>query len=189
MTLSEAQADMRRAYFDGATGVVTSATAWLAASVASFASTPKAAIVTLLIGGMFIFPLSVALSKVLGRKGAHAKGNPLAALAMSGTVWMLLAIPVAYGASLYRVEWFFPAMLVTIGGRYLTFATLYGLRIYLGLGAALSVAGIALVLLKLPFTFGALAGAVIEFAFGAALFLMSSKAADSRAELRTSQLR
>ena len=170
MTLEEAQADMRCAYFNGATGVVASATAWIAAAIASVISTPLTAIVTLLIGGMFIFPASVVLSKILGRCGIHAKDNPLSSLAAGGTVWMLFVIPIAYGASLHRIEWFFPAMLLTIGGRYLTFATLYGLRIYLFLGAALAIAGVILVVASLPFSSGVLAGAAIEFIFGAVLF-------------------
>jgi hypothetical protein len=166
MNLAEAQADMRGAYYDGATGVVTSATAWLAATIAAWVSTPQTSIITLLVGGMLIFPVSVVVSKLVGRSGSHAKANPLAPLAASGTVWMLLAIPIAYGAALYRVEWFFPAMLLTIGGRYLTFATLYGLHIYLVFGAVLALAGIVAVMAQAPVWAGALAGSAIEYFFG-----------------------
>jgi hypothetical protein len=170
MTFNEAQADMRYAYYDGATGIVTSATAWLAAAIAAWVSTPQISIVTLLVGGMLIFPVSVSLSKAMGRSGFHAKANPLAPLAASGTIWMLLAIPIAYGAALYRIEWFFPAMLLTIGGRYLTFATLYGLRVYYGFGAVLALAGIVLVMAHVSVWAGALAGSAIEYLFGAILF-------------------
>lgn len=41
MTCEEAQADMCLAYYDGATGVVTSATAWLAATVDAWLGTPQ----------------------------------------------------------------------------------------------------------------------------------------------------
>lgn len=170
MTCEEAQADMRRAYYDGATGVVTSATAWLAATVAAWIGTPRLSIAVLLVGGMLIFPVSVVLSKALGRSGSHAKDNPLAPLAASGTVWMLLAIPVAYGAALYRVEWFFPAMLLIIGGRYLTFPTLYGLPVYYVLGASLAAAGMALAMAGMPVVAGAMAGSVIEYVFGGIIF-------------------
>jgi hypothetical protein len=177
MNFSEAQQDMRRAYYDGVTGVIVSATVWLIAAVVAWQSTPGNAIVALLIGGMFIFPLSVALSKLMGRSGVHSKANPLSSLATTGTIWMLLAIPIAYGASLYKVEWFFPAMLVTIGGRYLTFTTLYGLRTYYLCGAALAAAGVASVLLKMPVVVGALAGASIEYVF-ACLILLKARRAD-----------
>ncbi len=56
---------MRLAYYDGATGVLASATAWLIAAMVAWQSTPGNAIGALLIGGMFIFPMSVALSKQL----------------------------------------------------------------------------------------------------------------------------
>jgi hypothetical protein len=176
MNFSEAQQDMRRTYYDGATGLIVSATAWLIAAMVAWQSTPGNAIGALLIGGMFIFPTSVALSKLMGRTGVHSKENPLSSLATTGTLWMLLAIPIAYGASLYKVDWFFPAMLMTIGGRYLTFTTLYGLRTYYFCGAALSVAGIALVLLKMPALVGALVGASIEYFFACLIFLKAKNA-------------
>lgn len=177
MDLGDAQQDMRRAYLDGATGVIVSATVWLIAAIFAWQSTPGKAIGALLIGGIFIFPLSVALSKLMGRSGVHSKENPLSSLAAAGTLWMLLSIPIAYGASLHKVEWFFPAMLVTIGGRYLTFTTLYGLRTYSFCGAALCAAGIAVVLLKLPVLTGALFGAVIEYGFAWLLFFSSKNKA------------
>ena len=176
MNFSEAQQDMRRAYYDGATGLIVSATAWLIAAMVAWQSTPGNAIGALLIGGVFIFPTSVALSRLMGRTGVHSKESPLSSLATTGTLWMLLAIPIAYGASLYKVDWFFPAMLMTIGGRYLTFTTLYGLRTYYFCGAALSVAGIALVLLKMPALVGALVGASIEYFFACLIFLKAKNA-------------
>ena len=171
MNFSEAQQDMRRAYYDGATGVIVSATVWLIAALVAWQSAPRNAIGALLIGGMFIFPLSVALSKLLGRSGVHSKKNPLSPLATTGTLWMLLVIPLAYGVSLHKIEWFFPAMMLIIGGRYLTFAMLYGLRTYYFLGAVLSVAGITLVVLKAPMPMSAFSGAVVEYIFAFFIFL------------------
>jgi hypothetical protein len=171
MNFHEAQQDMRRAYYDGATGIVVSATVWLIATMVAWQSTPGNAIGALLIGGMFIFPMSVALSKLMGRSGAHSKENPLSSLATTGTIWMLLAIPIAYGASLNRIEWFFPAMLLTIGCRYLTFTTLYGLRMYYLFGGTLCAAGVTLVLLKMPVVAGAMAGTFIEYFFASLIFV------------------
>lgn len=54
MSIADAQQDMRDAYYGGATGAVTSATAWLAAAlVAAFAS-PSAGILTLIFGGLMM---------------------------------------------------------------------------------------------------------------------------------------
>lgn len=169
-SITEAQCDMRAAYYNGATGAVCSATAWLAAGlVATFAS-GQAGIITLVFAGMAIFPASVGLSKLLGRSGKNAARNPLAPLAISGTIWMLLSIPTAIAVSAHRIEWFFPAMLLVIGGRYLTFPTLYGLKAYWWFGATLALAAILLVTLDAPVASGAFTGALIEYAFGIILF-------------------
>ena len=130
MNIEQAQADMRHAYLGGATGIFASGCVWLTAAITAMVSTDRAAILALFIGGMFIHPLAMLLSKLAGRPGTHGKANPLARLAIESTVWLLLAIPIAFLASLQRPEWFFVGMLLTIGGRYFTFATLYGMRIY-----------------------------------------------------------
>ena len=169
-SLTDAQQDMRAAYFNGGTGAVGSATAWFAAAlVATFVSS-QAGILTLIFGGMLIFPTSILLSKLLGRSGKHAKGNPLAPLAISGTIWMLLSIPIAIAVAAYRIEWFFPAMLLVIGGRYLTFPTLYGLKAYWFFGVVLALSVIPLVAFGAPVASGAFTGALIEYIFGALLF-------------------
>ena len=178
MSFADAQRDMRFAYYNGATGAVTSATAWLiAALVATFVSS-MAGIVTLILGGMLIFPSSVLLSKIVGRPGSHSKGNPLAPLAIEGTIWMILSIPVAIGAALYKIEWFFPAMLLIIAGRYVTFATLYGMRIYWAFGATLAASAAPLIILEAPVVSGAYTGAVIEYAYGIAIFAAKPNATD-----------
>ena len=59
-------------------------------------------------------------------------------------------------------------MLLVIGGRYLVFATIYGMRLYWALGLALAAAGAVLTWLRLPALVVVAAGTVIEFAFGVA---------------------
>ena len=170
MIIEQAQANMRQAFYGGATGITTSALAWLAAALVAFLVSPRGAIAALCIGGMFIHPAAILLSKLLGRPGVPAKDNPLARLALESTVWLLLAIAVAFVASFQKTEWFFIAMLLTIGGRYLTFATLYGLRIYWACGAALAGAGFALAVLGASSAVIALTGSVIELLFAALIF-------------------
>ena len=87
-------------------------------------------------------------------------------------MWLLLAIPVAFLASLQRPEWFFVAMLLTIGGRYFVFASLYGMRIYWLCGAVLAVAAFALAALNASSLVAAIVGSVIEFVFAGAVFLV-----------------
>lgn len=182
MNIAEAQRDMRHAYYGGATGLFASATAWLVAGVFATVSSPGAAIAALLVGGMLIFPVSVILSKALGRRGSLTPGNPLGALALEGTVLLLLGIPLAYAVSLYRVEWFFPAMLLLIGGRYLTFATIYGLRLYWACGAALALGGLLAVFTGAPFLTGAFAGALVEYVFAALVFAAVRNATPASAD-------
>jgi len=170
-TIADAQRDMRQAYWHGGPGVLVSGTAWLAAGLVALAGTPQQAILALFVGGMAIHPLATLVCRLLGRSGAHARGNPLAALAMEGTLWLLLGFALAYGLSLWRSELFFPAMLLTIGGRYLTFATLYGMRIYWIFGAALSGAGMLLANSGAPMAASALIGGAIEIVFGLAIWL------------------
>lgn len=175
VSFADAQRDMRFAYYNGATGAVTSATVWLIAAIVISLSDTTTGIVTLLIGGMLIFPISVLLDKILGRPGSHSKDNPLGSLAMEGTAWMIFAIPIAVGVAIYNVAWFFPAMLLIIGGRYLTFKSLFGLKIYWLFGATLAVSAIPLVMLEAPVVSGAYTGALIEFLFAAVLFSTKSR--------------
>jgi len=162
-TIDDAQRDMRHAYMDGAPGVLTSGTVWLIAGMACILRSPAEAVWALFIGGMLIHPVALVLLKLSGRPAAHARTNPLGTLALMTTIWMILSLPLAYGVSMLRIEWFFPAMLFVIGGRYLTFATLYGMRIYLLFGAVLALAGYALGAQGA----GAAAGAAIEIGVGA----------------------
>ena len=107
----------------------------------SLGDSPERGVWALLIGGMLIHPASVLLVKGLGRSGKHSPGNPLGSLALAATFWLVLSCVLAYVVSILRIEWFFPAMLFVIGGRYLVFATIFGTRTYWACGAALALAG------------------------------------------------
>jgi hypothetical protein len=179
LTIADAQHDMRDAYLDGGLGVLTSGTAWLVAGFACLWQSPERAVWTLFVGGMLIHPVAVLLLKALGRRGTHARGNPLGTLALATTFWMILALPLVYAASLVRIAWFFPAMLLVIGGRYLCFSTVYGLRLYWAFGAVLALAGWALGSAGAPPALGAFSGAAIELVFGCVILAGSRARAAS----------
>lgn len=168
-TLPEFQEDMRRGYLWGATGIMTSGLVWLAAGLVAYFDQPRNAIWTLFVGATLIVPISNLIERALGAPGKHTAGNRLAALAMETTVFMLMCLPLAYGLSLYRIEWFFPAVLMIIGGRYLVFATIYGTPAYWLLGALLGVGALSAFKLGFPPYFSALVGAGIELLFGSIL--------------------
>lgn len=169
MNVSDAQQEMRHAYLGGSAGLLASASVWLVSGLVAAAASPRAAVLALLVGGMLIHPVAVGLAKALGRPGTHDRENPLGTLALEGIVWFLLTIPLAYVISLERVEWFFPAMLLLVGGRYLTFRTLYGMRLYWLCGATLAVASVGLVVFEAPPAVGAFTGAVLEYGFAGAV--------------------
>lgn len=173
--IADAQRDMRFGYYMGAPGILASGLVWLIAGLVALVVSPEGAVLALFMGGMFIHPAGVMLAKLLGRPGGHSRGNPLGMLALEATVLLLLCLPVAYVVSLHRVEWFFPAMLLIIGGRYLTFATLYGLRVYWALGGVLAVTAIVLVATRMPPVTGAFAGGIVELAFAIGLFIIAAR--------------
>jgi hypothetical protein len=175
MTFREAQADLRGAYLSGAAGVFASGLVWLVAGVVAVTMNPVAAIAALFLGGMAIHPLGIALLKLSGRYREPAPGNPLLRLAIEGTIWMLLAVPLGYVLSFQRPVWFFLVMLLAIGGRYLTFTTLYGLRVYWALGAALILAAMALYVTQAPVFSVAFTVAAIETAFAAWIYALTRK--------------
>jgi hypothetical protein len=64
-----------------------------------------------------------------------------------------------------------------LGGRYLSFQTLYGMRIYWVLGATLCSIGIVLVLARAPAALSAMTGGFIELGFAAAALAQARRAA------------
>jgi hypothetical protein len=164
--IQHAQRDMRIAHLHGFSGVVVSGLVWFIAGLVAIYASPKQAVWALLIGGVCIYPLSVVFNKILGASGTHASNNPLTNLAMEGTIFMIMCLPLAYALSFQKVEWFFQGMLIIIGGRYLTFSTLYGTRLYWVLGIGLAMAAWLLFMMKASSSVSILVGATIEITFG-----------------------
>lgn len=170
-TIVQAQTDMRRGYGNGSIGVIVSGLVWLISAAVTNQYSAKQAVWTLLIGGMIIHPVSVLLYKIIGLSGNHTKGNQLGNLAMEGTIFMIMCLPIAFGLSLQHTEWFFQGMLLIIGGRYLTFSSIYGIRLYWILGASLGIAAYLLFYYTVQ-SFGTLlTGSLIEISFGVFMFL------------------
>jgi len=160
--------------------MLTSAAVWLAAATTALVNDPRRAVWVLFIGGALIHPASLVLCKVLGRSGKHSVGNPLAPLAFASTLWMIFCLPLVYGASLLRMEWFFPAMLLVIGGRYLTFDLLYGRRLYWPVGLILAAAGCLLGMAAVAPASAAFAGAGIEAIFAGVVLVAGVREARTR---------
>lgn len=174
-TIADAQREMRFSYYGGAPGMLTSATVWLVAGLVSMLVSNERAVWVLFIGGALIHPVAVLLNKALGRPGSHTRGNPFGTLALASTFWLILSCPLAYAVSLLHMEWFFPAMMFVIGGRYLIFSTMFGTRTYWFCGAALALAGYLLGQAHALPMLSAFTGSAIEATFGVVIFVSAQR--------------
>lgn len=174
--LSLAQSDMRAGYCSGGPGILVSSLAWLAAGVACIRYSPEQAVWVLFVGGALIAPTSDVICRLLGAAGRHARGNPLGSLAWASTLWLIFSLPLAYAVSLYRIDWFFPAMLLVIGGRYLAFHLLFGLRLYWVLGLTLAATAWLLGARQAAPAVSAFVGGGIEFLFAVVVLVRHRQA-------------
>ncbi|NQD37767.1 hypothetical protein HPT27_12085 [Permianibacter sp. IMCC34836] len=170
-TLDDLQNDMRTAFLDGAPGMLVSATVWISAAMAFLRIGAEQGIWTLLIGGGLIHPVTTIVLKLIGQTAKASQGNPLNVLAFASTIWLIVCCVLAYGLSRANVAWFFPAMMLTIGSRFLIFHTLFGLRLYWFCGGALIVAGYLCAALHMPPALTAFIGGGLEATFAVLLLV------------------
>jgi|SRR5262245_21921315 len=185
MTVEEGQREVRTVFLGGFPGTLVTAVLWLASAAAATWATTRLGILILVLGGAFIFPMMQLVLRAMGRRASLPQGHPFNALAMQIAFMVPLCIPVVAGATLYRLEWFYPAFMIVVGAHYLPFCFLYGLSRFLVLGGILITAGI-LIGLYVPGKFalgGWLTGAVL-FAF-AMYAAARMKALDRPSEART----
>ncbi len=175
MNILDAQKDMRYGFFGGGVGMFVSGAVWFLAGLIALFGETNQAVWALLIGGTLIAPISSIITKALGRPSNGTPGNPLMTFAMEGTFWLIFCMPLTYAISQMNPLWFFPAMLLVIGGRYLTFSSIYGMRIYWVCGFLLAAASVALVVFNLPFGIQPFVGALIEIALAPFAFIHGRK--------------
>lgn len=173
MDFTESQKDMSRAYYGGATGALASGIVWISAGLIGLYSSPFNSMLALLIGGMFIFPISLLFSKLLGASAKHGATNVLSKLAIENLGILFGGLFIAVIVAQLNSLLFYPVMLVIIGARYLTFQTLYGLKVYWALGGLLMISGFYLAIFPSHFTLAAFVGGFIELAFALIIFRQS----------------
>jgi hypothetical protein len=146
MLVQDAQREVRTVFVGGFWGQLVSSIIWLASAGAATWVSPKAGIWTVVAGGFFIFPLTQLLLRLSGGRASLPRENPLNMLGMqiafTVPVSMLLLAPV----TAFRLNWFYPALMVLVGAHYLPFTFLYGMRIFIPLSAALAGSGVAIAL-------------------------------------------
>jgi hypothetical protein len=166
MEVRDAQREMRLVYMGGFWGQLVSSAIWLASATLGTLVSPRASILTVVIGGFFIFPLTQALLKLSQRPASVSKENPFTSLGMQVAFVLPLSMLLLVPAGLYRLNWFFPALMVLVGAHYLPFATLYGMRMFLLLAGSLIAAGVLIaVYLADVFSPGAWIGGLTLFVF------------------------
>lgn len=141
MRIDEAQREMRQAYLSGSVGQLVSGGIWLLSSALATWVSPTIGIVALIVGGMFIFPLTVLLLTLLRGPLVVSRDNPLNALAVQVAFTVPLAIPLVLAAAHARTGWFYPGFMIVVGAHYLPFITLYGMRQFAVLAAVLVAGG------------------------------------------------
>jgi hypothetical protein len=166
MLVQDAQRDNRTVFVGGFWGQLVSSTIWLASAALGTWATPRAAIITIVVGGFFIFPVTQLLLRLSGGRTSLTSGNPLWYLGMQIAfalpLTMLLLIPV----TTFRLNWFYPALMILVGAHYLPFAFLYGMRMFIALGAILVSSGVAIALyFSGTFALGGWVGGLTLFLF------------------------
>jgi hypothetical protein len=171
----EQQHEMRHAHYDGAPGILVSSLVWITAAVVCHRVGIHTAVWTLLIGGALIYPIATVVEKALGRPAKTGKANALNQLAAASTVWLILCCAMAYGVFLLKPEFFFPALMATIGSRYLVFATVFGRTVFWTLGGGLIGAASLVFFFAVPPVVAAGACGLIELLFAFFVFSSASK--------------
>ncbi len=143
-TLADHQRAMRRTYRGGLHGSLVSAVLWAASAAVATWGSPRQAMVALVVGGFFIFPVTLLVLKLAGRDTRANAANPLNALAMQVAFTVPLALPIVLALAQFVPRLFYPAMMMVVGAHYLPFVTLYGMRIFYVLAAVLLAGGFAL---------------------------------------------
>ena len=144
MLVQDAQREVRAVFIGGFWGQLVSSAIWLASAALGFWVTPRAAITTLVVSGFFIFPAVQLLLRLTGGPTSVTRSNPLHYLGMQIAftlpMCMLLLVPV----SEFRLNLFYPALMILLGAHYLPFTFLYGMRMFIALCAILVSGGVVI---------------------------------------------
>src|ERR1700730_9554590 len=144
MDIQDAQREVRFVYIGGFWGQFVSSVIWLVSAALGTWVSPRASILTVVIGGFFIFPLTQMLLRLSGRRASVSRDNLFNRLGMQVPFVLAFLVLVFVAVGLYDLNLFFPALMVLLGAHYFPFATLYGMRMFLFLGGILIAAGVVI---------------------------------------------
>ena len=144
MTIDDAQREMRTRYVGGFYGQLVSGTLWLLSACLAEWRGPREAIITLVVGGVFIFPITELLIRTIGPRATLSANNTFVTLGMQVAFVLPASMPLLVPVGLYRLEWFYPGLMILVGAHYLPFAVLYGMRMFLALAVLLIAGGLSI---------------------------------------------
>ena len=137
MTISEAQWEIRTRFVGGFYGQLVAGILWLTSAGLAVWRGPRASIIMLVVGGFLIFPATELLIRASGERAPVRSANALRSLGMQIAFVLPLSMPLLVPVGLYRLNWFYPAMMILLGAHYLPFVFLYGMRMFAVLAALL----------------------------------------------------
>jgi hypothetical protein len=144
MLVQDAQREVRTVFIGGFWGQLVSSVIWLVSAALGSWVTPRAAIIQIVASGFFIFPAVQLLLRLSGRPTYLTRGNPFGALGMQIAFTlppsMLLLVPVTE----FRLNLFYPALMILLGAHYLPFTFSYGMRMFIPLSAILIFSGVGI---------------------------------------------
>ena len=183
MTISDAQADLRRSYVGGGPGAFISGAIWFVAAWVEARHNIRTAFIALFFGGMLIYPLGLAASRLIFRRAVETNGNPMGPLALESTIAMIGCLIAAWLILPHRPELVFPIAALAVGTHYFAFKTAYGDRTYWLLAAIITAFGLAEIFGMTRLGGGMiLAVGAVEVAFG---ILLTARAISARGDRET----
>ncbi len=142
MNISDAQREVRSVFLGGFAGQLVSSGVWFLSAALATWSSPIHGIFALIFGGFFIFPLTLLLLRVMGRRASLGAGNSMRQLAMQLAFTLPLNLLLVAAATMYRLNWFYPAFMIALGTHYLPFMFLYGMWQFGALAAVIVGTGL-----------------------------------------------
>jgi hypothetical protein len=168
MEIAQAQRDVRQTFLGGFAGQFVSSVVWGTSAAACTWHSFHLGEVVLLLGGVFIFPLTQLMLRSMGHAYALPKGHPMNALGIQVAFSLSLNLPLLIGIAALRPSWFYPACMIAVGAHYLPFVFSYGMWQFAALCGVLVTGGVAIAMyLPGPVSLGAwlTAAVLLVFAF------------------------
>jgi hypothetical protein len=144
MLVQDAQREVRTVFVGGFWGQLVSSVIWLASAAVATWVTPRAAIITVVVAGFFIFPVTQLLLRLTTGRASTSSGNPLHYLGMQIAFTLPLSMLLLVPVTEFRLSLFYPALMILLGAHYLPFTFLYGMRMFFPFGVILACSGVAI---------------------------------------------